>query len=71
MKRDIILKVEDVSKQYRLGLVGTGTISHDLNRWFNNEASNQANSPGFGAIGPLHDFSYSNSVIGLSPDQSK
>ncbi|AWI25650.1 ABC transporter ATP-binding protein [Flavobacterium pallidum] len=29
-----ILKVEDVSKQYRLGEVGTGTISHDLNRWW-------------------------------------
>jgi lipopolysaccharide transport system ATP-binding protein len=34
MKRDVILKVEDISKQYRLGLVGTGTISHDLNRWW-------------------------------------
>jgi len=31
---DIILKVENISKQYRLGLVGTGTISHDLNRWW-------------------------------------
>ena len=31
---DIILKAENVSKQYRLGLVGTGTISHDLNRWW-------------------------------------
>ncbi len=29
-----ILKVENLSKQYRLGLVGTGTISHDLNRWW-------------------------------------
>ncbi|MEP7039649.1 MAG: ATP-binding cassette domain-containing protein, partial [Acidobacteriota bacterium] len=29
-----ILKFEDISKQYRLGLVGTGTISHDLNRWW-------------------------------------
>ncbi len=29
-----ILKVEDLSKQYRLGLVGTGTVSHDLNRWW-------------------------------------
>ncbi|MEG9328948.1 ABC transporter ATP-binding protein [Salinimicrobium catena] len=29
-----ILKVEDLAKQYRLGLVGTGTISHDLNRWW-------------------------------------
>jgi lipopolysaccharide transport system ATP-binding protein len=35
MESDIILKVEDVGKQYRLGLVGTGTISHDLNRWWN------------------------------------
>ena len=34
MKNDVILKVENVSKQYRLGTVGTGTISHDLNRWW-------------------------------------
>ena len=34
MKDDVILKVENLSKQYRLGLVGTGTISHDLNRFF-------------------------------------
>ena len=27
-----ILKIENISKQYRLGLVGTGTISHDVNR---------------------------------------
>lgn len=31
---DIILKAKNISKQYRLGLVGTGTISHDLNRWW-------------------------------------
>lgn len=31
----VILKVENISKQYRLGLVGTGTMSHDLNRWWN------------------------------------
>jgi len=31
---DVSIKVEDLSKQYRLGLVGTGTISHDLNRWW-------------------------------------
>ena len=34
MKNDIILKFENVSKQYRLGQVGTGTLSHDLNRWW-------------------------------------
>lgn len=30
---DIAIKVEDLGKLYRLGEVGTGTISHDLNRW--------------------------------------
>jgi lipopolysaccharide transport system ATP-binding protein len=29
-----VIKVENISKQYRLGQVGTGTISHDLNRWW-------------------------------------
>ena len=31
---DTVIKVENVSKQYRLGNVGTGTIGHDLNRWW-------------------------------------
>ena len=30
----IILKCENISKQYRLGNVGTGTLSHDINRWW-------------------------------------
>ena len=29
-----LIKVENLSKQYRLGVVGTGTLSHDLNRWW-------------------------------------
>jgi lipopolysaccharide transport system ATP-binding protein len=32
MSKEIILKAENISKQYRLGQVGTGTLSHDLNR---------------------------------------
>ena len=31
---NIAIKVEDLGKQYRLGEVGTGTIGHDLNRWW-------------------------------------
>lgn len=30
----IVIKAENISKQYRLGQVGTGTISHDLNRFW-------------------------------------
>jgi lipopolysaccharide transport system ATP-binding protein len=29
-----VIKVENLSKQYRLGAIGTGSISHDLNRWW-------------------------------------
>jgi lipopolysaccharide transport system ATP-binding protein len=29
-----VIKVENLSKQYRLGTVGTGTIAHDLNRFW-------------------------------------
>jgi lipopolysaccharide transport system ATP-binding protein len=30
---EIVIKIENLSKIYRLGEVGTGTLSHDLNRW--------------------------------------
>jgi len=30
----VVLNIENVSKQYRLGTIGTGTLSHDLNRWW-------------------------------------
>ncbi|MCL7753176.1 ABC transporter ATP-binding protein [Polaribacter sp. Z022] len=33
MKNEVILKVENLSKQYRLGTVGSSTLSHDLNRF--------------------------------------
>lgn len=29
-----VIKIENVSKLYKLGLVGTGTLSHDINRWW-------------------------------------
>src|SRR4051812_46385567 len=29
-----VVKVEGLGKQYRLGQVGTGTITSDLNRWW-------------------------------------
>lgn len=34
MEKKVILSIENISKQYRLGVVGTGTIKHDINRWW-------------------------------------
>lgn len=32
----VVIKAENISKQYRLGLVGTGTVRDDLKRWWHN-----------------------------------
>ena len=32
--RDVVIRVEGVSKLYRLGEVGTGSLAHDVNRWW-------------------------------------
>ena len=34
MDNNIAIEFQHVGKQYRLGRVGTGTLSHDLNRWW-------------------------------------
>jgi lipopolysaccharide transport system ATP-binding protein len=34
MTMPLTIQIENVSKMYRLGQLGTGTISHDLNRWW-------------------------------------
>lgn len=34
MDKNIAIEFSNVGKQYRLGRVGTGTLSHDLNRWW-------------------------------------
>lgn len=34
MSNNIAISFENISKQYRLGTIGTGTLSHDLNRWW-------------------------------------
>ena len=33
-QKQLAIKAENISKQYRLGEVGTGTLSHDLNRFW-------------------------------------
>jgi len=68
--KDVILKAEHISKQYRLGTVGTGTVSHDLNRWWHrvrgkedpylkigdvNDRSRKGNSD---YVWALHDISF-------------
>src|SRR5689334_4787422 len=31
---DVVIEVENIWKKYRLGVLGTGTLRHDLNRWW-------------------------------------
>jgi len=34
MNKQNAIEIENLSKEYRLGVVGTGTLSHDINRWW-------------------------------------
>jgi lipopolysaccharide transport system ATP-binding protein len=49
---DIAIKVQDVGKLYRLGEVGTGTLSQDLKRWW---AVTRGKEDPFAKIGELND----------------
>lgn len=49
---DIIIKVEDLGKLYKLGEIGTGTLSHDLNRWW---AKLRGKEDPFSKIGQVND----------------
>ena len=46
------IKVENISKLYRLGEVGTGTLSHDLNRWW---ARMRGKEDPFAKVGEVND----------------
>jgi lipopolysaccharide transport system ATP-binding protein len=37
----VVIKVENLSKQYRLGQIGTGAFSHDINRWWHRILGNE------------------------------
>lgn len=52
MSKNIVLDIENVSKQYRLGEVGTGTLQHDMKRWW---ASIQGKEDPYLKIGETND----------------
>ena len=41
----VSIKFENISKQYRLGLVSTRTLSHDLNRWWTTNVRGKEEDP--------------------------
>ncbi len=38
---EVVIKAENLSKQYRLGDISTGTVTHDLNRWWHRLRGNE------------------------------
>jgi lipopolysaccharide transport system ATP-binding protein len=54
---DTVIRVENLGKLYRLGEIGTGTISHDLNRWW---ARVRGKEDPFAKVGQLNDRTQAN-----------
>jgi lipopolysaccharide transport system ATP-binding protein len=60
------IRIENVSKLYRLGTVGTGTIAHDLNRWWHQIRGKE--DP-YTKVGQVNDRTKKSSVVsGQSPE---
>jgi lipopolysaccharide transport system ATP-binding protein len=51
-----VIRFENIAKLYRLGQVGTGTLSHDLNRWW---AKMRGQEDPFAKVGRVNDRSKS------------
>ena len=34
MNEKCVIKIENLSKEYRLGAIGSGTLRHDLQSWY-------------------------------------
>jgi len=49
---DTVIKVEDIGKLYKLGEISTGTLSHDLNRWW---AKVRGKEDPFAKVGQVND----------------
>jgi lipopolysaccharide transport system ATP-binding protein len=58
------IKIEGLSKLYRLGTVGTGTISHDLNRWWHKVRGKE--DP-YAMVGHVNDRTQKSSSSSASP----
>ncbi len=52
MSVDSAIRLEQISKLYRLGEIGTGTLSHDLNRWW---ARMRGKEDPFAKVGTVND----------------
>lgn len=49
-----IIEIINISKQYRLGTIGTGSLSHDINRWWHRVRGKE--DP-YLQVGDINDFS--------------
>jgi hypothetical protein len=65
---DVVIRVENISKLYRLGEVGTGSLAHDVNRWWHRVRGKE--DP-YLRIGELNDRTKSVSSVQRQEDKKK
>ena len=64
---DIIIQAENISKLYRLGTIGTGSLRRDMNRWWQSRVLKR-DDPFFQTGESNNGINKKNLVTGISRD---
>ena len=63
----IVISIENLSKSYRLGSIGTSTLSRDLNQWWAKVATNPTLTSGSGRRTSRTAMARSSGLTGYQP----
>ena len=50
MNENCVIKIENLSKEYRLGAIGSGTLRHDLQSWYAKKRGKEDPNQRIGAV---------------------
>ena len=68
MNENCVIKIENLSKEYRLGAIGSGTLRHDLQSWY---AKKRGKEDPNQRIGAKQCFAMRSGVVGRENSSTK
>ena len=56
MNENCVIKIENLSKEYRLGAIGSGTLRHDLQSWYAKKRGKEDPNQRIGQVNSVKGF---------------